>query len=91
MWVSERDAAAIYAKAATKWYGPRARSVALATIQKLSRRGDVKGVKAWRQVCEELYSLKQPSVSQGSVPSPSICWPPCASSQIGTAAVAVEH
>jgi hypothetical protein len=69
MWVSERDAAAIYAKAATKWYGPRARSVALATIQKLSRRGDVKGVNAWRLVCEELYSLKQPSVSQDSVPS----------------------
>jgi hypothetical protein len=26
MWVSEREAAAIYAKAATKWYGPRAQS-----------------------------------------------------------------
>jgi hypothetical protein len=73
MWVSERDAAAIYAKAATKWYGPRARSVAHATIQKLSRKGDVKGVKTWRLVCEELLSLEQPSASRASLPSPSIC------------------
>jgi hypothetical protein len=58
MWVSERDAAAIYARVATKWYGRRARSVALATIQKLSRKGDVKGVNAWRLVCEELRSLE---------------------------------
>ena len=73
MWVSERDAAAIYAKAATKWYGPRARSVALAAIQKLSRKGDVKGVKAWRLVCEELHSLEQLSASQHVLPGPSIC------------------
>jgi hypothetical protein len=73
MWVSERDAAAIYAKAATKWYGSRARSVALATIQKLSLKGDVKGVEAWRLVCEELHSLEQLSLSHDSLPSPSIC------------------
>ena len=72
MWVSERDAAAIYAKAATKWYGSRARSVALATIQKLSLKGDVKGVKAWRLVCEELHSLEQLSVPHDALPSPSI-------------------
>jgi hypothetical protein len=72
MWVSERDAAAIYAKAATKWYGRRARSVALATIQKLSRKGDVKGVEAWRLVCEELHTLEQLSVSHDSLPSPPI-------------------
>jgi hypothetical protein len=73
MWVSERDAAAIYAKAATKWYGPRARSVALATIRKLSLKGDLKGVEVWRLVCEELHSLEQLSVSRDSLPNPSIC------------------
>ena len=72
MWVSEREAAAIYAKAAMKWYGPRARSVALSTAEKLSQKGDLKGVKAWRLVCEELLLLEQPRVSHDPVPSPSI-------------------
>jgi hypothetical protein len=72
MWVSERDAAAIYAKAATRWYGTRARSVALSTIQKLSRKGDLGGVEAWRLVHQELLVLEQSRVSLDRPPSPSI-------------------
>ena len=69
MWVSEREAAAIYAKAAMKWYGPRAQSVALSTIEKLSQKGDLKGVNAWRLVCEELAGLELPSVSHDRQPN----------------------
>jgi hypothetical protein len=72
MWVSEREAAAIYARAATKWYGPRARTIALSTIEKLSRQGDLKGVKARRLVHEELLVLEQSRVSDDRLPSPSI-------------------
>jgi hypothetical protein len=72
MWVSERDAAAIYARAATRWYGARARSVALSTIQKLSRKGDLKGVEAWRLVHQELLALAPSRISLDQLPSPSI-------------------
>ncbi len=63
MWVSEREAAAIYAKAATKWYGPRARSVALSTIEKLNQKGDLKGVQAWRLVHQQLVALERSPVA----------------------------
>ena len=72
MWVSEREAAAIYARAATKWYGPRARTIALSTIEKLSRKGDLKGVKAWRIVHEELLVLERSRVSDDRLLNPSI-------------------
>ena len=72
MWVSERDAAAIYAKAATSWYGTRARSVALSTIQNLSRKGDLRGVEAWRLVHQELLALEQSRLLLDRPPTPSI-------------------
>ncbi len=72
MWLSEREAAAIYAKAASRWYGPRARSVALSTIQKLDRKGDFKGVRAWRLVHEQLVARESPPMPLGPVTSPSI-------------------
>jgi hypothetical protein len=72
MWVSERDAAAIYARAATRWYGTRARSVVLSTIQRLSQKGDLRGVGAWRLVHQELLAQEQSRVSLDRPPSPSI-------------------
>jgi hypothetical protein len=72
MWVSERDAAAIYAKAATSWYGTRARSVAPSTIQKPSQRDDLRGVETWRRVQQELLVLEQSRVALEWPPTPSI-------------------
>jgi hypothetical protein len=56
MWVvTEREAAAMYARACLSWYGHhRAKSVAHSMVRKLSKQGDLKGVKAWRLVSEEL-------------------------------------
>ena len=59
MLVSKREAAAIYAKASRKWYGPRARSVARSMICKLSNKGDLRGVKAWRLVDDELGRMER--------------------------------
>src|SRR5271157_2201802 len=61
MWiVAEREAAAIYAKASLSWYGrQRARSVAHSMIRKLGKKGDLKGVRAWRLVSEELVRIER--------------------------------
>jgi hypothetical protein len=61
MWImSEREAAAIYAKACLKWYGAaRAHAVARSMAKKLGQRGDLKGVRAWRLVAKELTRLEQ--------------------------------
>ena len=58
MWVTEQEACAIYAKASLKWYGPRAYSVARSMVRKLGKKGDLKGVRAWRLVAEELVRLE---------------------------------
>lgn len=56
MWVvTEREAAAMYARACLSWYGhQRAKSVAHSMVQKLSAADDLKGVKLWRVIAEEL-------------------------------------
>jgi hypothetical protein len=61
MWVvTEREAAAMYARACLSWYGcHRAKSVAQSMARKLSKAGDLKGVKAWRLVLEELVRLER--------------------------------
>ena len=58
MWVvTEREAAAMYARACLSWYGhQRANSVARSMVRKLIMAGDLKGLKAWRLVSEELVS-----------------------------------
>lgn len=58
MYVTQREAAQIYAKACRAWYGPRARRVVLKTIQQMRTRGDQSGVKAWEQVAAELDAEK---------------------------------
>jgi hypothetical protein len=61
MWVvTERQAAGMYARASLSWYGhQRAKSVAHSMVRKLSKKGDLKGVKAWRLVSEELLRLER--------------------------------
>ena len=57
MFVTEEEAATIYAKACRSWYGVRAASVVHAQVKKLMAKGDGNGVKAWQQVARALESL----------------------------------
>jgi hypothetical protein len=57
MFVTEEEAATIYAKACRSWYGARAASVVHSQVKKLMAKGDGKGVKAWQQVARALESL----------------------------------
>jgi hypothetical protein len=60
MWVvTEREAAAMYARASLKWYGPRARSVASSMISKMAEQGDLKGMRIWRLISEQLPEAEQ--------------------------------
>ena len=57
MFVTEEEAAAIYAKACRSWYGARAGSLVHSPVKKLMAKGDGKGVKAWQQVARALENL----------------------------------
>jgi hypothetical protein len=57
MFVTEEQAAKIYAKACRSWYGARASFVVHSQIKKLMAKGDRKGVKAWQHVSRALESL----------------------------------
>jgi hypothetical protein len=74
MWIiSEREAAAMYAKASLKWYGAaRARSVAHSMVRKFGKNGDLKGARVWRLVAEELVRTERerqlsPAVQEDSL------------------------
>jgi hypothetical protein len=54
MLVTEREAAAMYARACRSWYGAKAEVVVQAKIRKLRARKDRKGVKAWLDVASAL-------------------------------------
>ena len=58
MYVSEQEAAAIYARACRAWYGVRAYQVVATRIKQLRRKGDLGGVRAWTQVSAELSKLQ---------------------------------
>jgi hypothetical protein len=59
MFVTEEEAADIYAKACRSWYREEAKSVVNSKIQALKARGDNKGVRAWTQVCRSLERQEQ--------------------------------
>jgi hypothetical protein len=64
MWVvTEREAAAMYARASLKWYGPRARSVASSMISRMAEQGDLKGMRIWRLISEQLPEVEQQQAS----------------------------
>ena len=54
MFVTEEDAAAMYARACRSWYGPKAKSVAKSRIRALRAKSDHKGVNAWQKVAAAL-------------------------------------
>jgi len=58
MYVSEQEAAAMYARACQAWYGERAIEVVTTRIKQLRRKGDLGGVRAWTQVSAELSQLQ---------------------------------
>jgi hypothetical protein len=58
MFVTEEEAAAIYARACRSWYGIKADSVVNSQIRALMARGDRKGVAAWRRVAGALKNQK---------------------------------
>ena len=59
MFVTEEEAAEIYAKACRSWYRDEAKSVVDSKIRALKAKGDSKGVKAWTQVRRSLESQEQ--------------------------------
>jgi hypothetical protein len=57
MYVTDEEAAVIYARACRAWYGKRAPRVVKERIEELRRTGDIKGVAAWSQVANKLSQL----------------------------------
>ncbi len=60
MYLSEDDAATVYARACQSWYGKRASRIVKDQIAHLKRLGDAKGVQAWSRVSEKLSRIKRP-------------------------------
>jgi hypothetical protein len=54
MLVTNDDAAAIYARACSAWYGQRALRVVTGRMRELAQRGDAGGVAAWAKVAAVL-------------------------------------
>ena len=54
MFVSDEEAAAMYARWCQNWYGANAKSVVKSKIRTLMAKGDRKGVAAWQQVANAL-------------------------------------
>jgi hypothetical protein len=59
MFVTEEEAAEIYAKACRSWYRDEAKWVVNSKIRALKARGDDKGVRAWTQVRRSLERQEQ--------------------------------
>jgi hypothetical protein len=58
MFVTEEEAAAMYARWCRSWYGEKAKSVIRAKIRALKARGDHKGAEAWERVARALILPK---------------------------------
>jgi len=59
MFVTDEEAAEIYARACRSWYRDEAKSVVNSKIRALKARGDHRGVKAWTQVHRSLERQEQ--------------------------------
>jgi hypothetical protein len=62
MFVTDEQAADIYARACRRWYGPKAKSVAKSKVRALKAKGDYKGVSAWHQVVLALERVERDTV-----------------------------
>ena len=69
MFVTEDEAAAMYARASRSWYGPKARSVAKSKVCSLRAKGDDKGVVAWQKVVDALEREHKARVSRSRRPT----------------------
>jgi hypothetical protein len=58
MFISQQEAAAIYARMCLARYRRRARQVVAGEIKRLRRKGDIGGVRAWASVAEELAKVE---------------------------------
>jgi len=58
MFVTEEEAAAMYARWCRSWYGAKAKSVVRAKIRALKAKGDYKGAEAWERVARALIRPK---------------------------------
>jgi hypothetical protein len=54
LFVSEEEAAEIYARVCRSWYGAKAQSVVDAKIRALQAKAEYKGVEAWKRVARAL-------------------------------------
>ena len=59
MFVTEEEAAEIYAEACRSWYRDEAKAVVNSKIRALKAKGDYKGVNAWTQVHHALENQEQ--------------------------------
>jgi hypothetical protein len=59
MFVTEEEAAEMYARACRRWYRDEAKSIVNSKIGALKAKGDHKGVKAWARVRHSLESQEQ--------------------------------
>jgi len=59
MFVTDEEAADMYARACRRWYGDEAKSVVRSKIGTLKAKGDHKGVEAWTQVHRSLESQER--------------------------------
>jgi ribosomal protein L18E len=50
MFITDNEAAAMYARAFRRWHGPKAKSMAKSKIRSLRAKDDHKGVSMWRKV-----------------------------------------
>jgi hypothetical protein len=54
MFVTDEEAAQMYARACRSWYGVRALTVVNLQIERLRAKGDKEGVAAWERVASHL-------------------------------------
>jgi len=59
MFITEEEAAEMYAKVCRRWYRDEAKSIVSSKIGALKAKGDHKGVKAWMQVHSSLERQEQ--------------------------------
>ena len=68
MFVTEEEAAAMYARWCWSWYGVRAKSVVKSKIRALMAKGDRKGVKAWQDVAHALENKNADAPTARDIP-----------------------
>ena len=58
MQVSKSEAAQIYARACTAWYGAKALKIAHGSIQRCKQQGDIDGAALWAEIATAISLLK---------------------------------